>query len=75
MWLLKGSREDDAPGAEERSQRSESTAEHSRTVALRQVARELGPPFRRRQPGGVVEASGVLGDERRQHEPSLLGRR
>jgi len=67
MWLLKGSKEDEAPGAKPRSQRFESIEAENAKVALRDVPQELGPLFCRRQPGDVVEASGVLGDERRQH--------
>src|SRR5437763_15972739 len=69
MGLLKGSREDDAPGTQARSQPFESTQAQAAPVAPREVTQKPGSPLRSRQPGDVVEASGVLCDERCQHRP------
>ena len=71
MWLLNGSSDGLAPGAQARSQRLESTRARKAPVALREVPAELVPPLRGRQPGGVVEASGVLGDRGCKHDVRL----
>src|SRR5438105_11811006 len=75
MWLLEGSRQDGTPGAQKRSQRLEFIGAQEPTVAPREVPGELVPSFRGRQPGGVVEASGVLRDWGRQHRSERTVRR